>query len=481
MRRDEYDFEAELAQSVSAIVNDEFEEKDNQSATIVFESLEDEEDNFDLEELSDVRKERNYTKRPRKTQKHKPNYNMYIAIGGVSFVVLCVVLCLVLFLGGDKVETNNYDYQANMGMTLFVQKDYKGAAEYFEKALDYYSQADHVALRYYLYQCELNQGNEEKAIEWLDDLLTYDKNNITAISCKAEYFDRKQKVNELNDLISKYSDDSNVAAVLKKYLHNGPGVSHYSGSYNTSIDVSLFAKEGEEIHYTLDGTNPNAKDPLYTKPITMNKGSNTLKAVSVALDGRISDILECNYNVTYAVPEKPIISPGSGTYESEQIIKIDNYVDDGSYTAHYTLNGSLPTKDSPIYTGPIDMPGGNNVFTVIFLSKDGISSTTVKRNYNLKLAAKYTFDEAISVLQQKMQKKGDLSANVNQNANGEEIQFVYYRKQSIDEKDMYLVYFDIRRGGSFERQEYMYGIDVVTGKCYYVTNSGGKFKAEEYK
>lgn len=485
MRREEYDFEAELAQSVSAIVNNEFDEglSSGNSDTIVFENLYEEEDDLDFEDLSEVRKEHPYTPRQPGPRKHKKksNVGIIVAIASISTIVIIaiLVLCVTMF-GGKKVNTDTYEYQSNMGMTMYESGDYESAAAYFNKALEYYNEADHVALRYYLHECEMRWGNPEKALDWLNELLNYDAYNIAAITRMAEYYDEQKDADKLNELILKYTDTPAQTAI-EKYLNAMPGVSHCSGSYSTSIEVSLFNASGNEIHYTLDGTIPNAKDTLYTGPIVMEKGTNRLKAVCVSPEGLVSDVLECEYIVTYTVPEMPIVSPGSGAYESEQIISVDNFVNDGSYTAYYTLDGSTPTKDSPVYTGPIDMPAGNNVFTVVFLSKDGISSSNVKRNYNLKLLARYTFDEALTVLQQKMQKKGELSADVNRNAAGEEVRFVYYRKQSIDDKEMYLVNYDIRRDGSFARQDYLFGVDNVTGKCYIVTNADGVYKAEEYK
>lgn len=484
MRREEYDFEAELAQSVSAIVNNEFDEEDLSFVgkdTIEFENLD--EDEFDFEELSEARRERTYAPRSPKPQgrRKKSNAGIIVAITLVCIVIVTSVIVLLVTLGsGEKVDTDTYAYQTNMGMTMYRTGDYKSASDYFNKALTFYNEADHIALRYYLYECEMNLGNDERALEWLEELLNYDTYNVTAISRMAEYYESHSDVDSLNELILKYTGTP-AETIIEKYLNVMPGVSHCSGNYSTSIQVKLFNSSGNDIHYTLDGTVPNVKDTLYTEPIVVEKGTTKLKAVSVSPEGIVSDVLECEYIVIYAVPEKPIVTPGSGTYETEQIISVDNFVNDGSYKAYYTLDGSIPTKDSPVYTEPIDMPGGNNVFTVLFLSKDGISSTTVKRNYNLKLSARYTFDEALTVMQQKMQQKGELSADANINAAGEEVRFVYYRKQSIDEKDMYLVNYDIRRDGIFVRQDYMYGIDIVTGKCYRVTNTNGVYKAEEYK
>jgi tetratricopeptide (TPR) repeat protein len=485
MRREDYDFETELANSVSAIVNEGIDQYNadvsDATATITFENL-DEEDELDLDDLTEAHKERRYPKTPKKNtvSKRKKSSSLPIVLAAAAFVVVVSAVVILFYSLSQNAQKDTYTYQANMAVTQYKNKNYQNAISYFEKALTYYGEADQISIRYYLYLCEKASGNEEKGIERLEGLLSYDQYNTTAIRAIADYYYTKGDSQKLNDLISKYMDTDAESAV-SSFVNTKPGVSHCSGSYTTSIEVKLFNQSGNEIHYTLDGTVPNAKDSLYTQPIKMEKGTTQLKAVSVSADGLVSDVLECEYTISYAVPEKPIVRPGSGSYEDEQMIIIDNFVNDGSYTAHYTLDGSVPTKDSPIYTGPIDMPGGNNVFSVIFLSKDGITSDIVKRNYNLKLSARYTFDDALEILKEKMQEKGEISADAAATASGQAIRFVYYRKQSIGDKDMYLVYFDIKKSGTFERQNYLYGVDMVTGKCYLVTNTDGTFRSDEYK
>lgn len=48
-----------------------------------------------------------------------------------------------------------------------------------------------------------------------------------------------------------------------------PSVSEESGVYSGSLVVSLEARAGEEIRYTLDGSNPTVNSPLYTTELTI--------------------------------------------------------------------------------------------------------------------------------------------------------------------------------------------------------------------
>lgn len=488
MNRDEYDFESELAQSISAIVNDEagnnkkYHSGTRSDDTIIFEDLDDDFDNFEYERVSKEQPKKKRENVSRKSvKKKKKNSNAGLIIG-IILVIAAVIIAvfLILYTAQQNARKNTYSYNFNMAVDEYSDGDYADAKSYFSKALTYYDEADQINIRFYLYQCEKMLGNEEKGIEWLTELLNYDNYNSRALSLISDYYYNSNNTEKLNEMILKYKDTAGESA-FSKYVNAKPGVSHGSGSYGTSIEVTLFCGTGNDIYYTLDGTIPNEKDSLYTEPIKISKGTTTLKAVSIGDNGIVSDILECKYVVTYAVPDKPVVTPGSGSYNDDQLIVIENFVDDGSFTAYYTLDGSVPTDESAVYTGPIDMPNGNNVFSVVFISKDGISTNVVKRNYNLKLSAKFSFDEALTMLKEKMIEKGDLAESGDATVVGESVRFVYYKKQSVDDREMYLVYYDVKIGSGYVRQDYLYGIDVVTGKYYKITDADGTLKADEYK
>jgi len=74
-----------------------------------------------------------------------------------------------------------------------------------------------------------------------------------------------------------------------KFAHKPKmNVSYPGGSFKPV--VSFATDDNEEIHYTIDGTDPNSNSSLYTKPFSLNKTS-LVKAISIlpnALPGSIS-------------------------------------------------------------------------------------------------------------------------------------------------------------------------------------------------
>ncbi|MBQ2956696.1 MAG: chitobiase/beta-hexosaminidase C-terminal domain-containing protein [Clostridia bacterium] len=69
-------------------------------------------------------------------------------------------------------------------------------------------------------------------------------------------------------------------------IPSAPTGSHQGGAYAGSVTLTLSAESGE-IRYTLDGTTPGLSSLLYTGPITLTRGTHSIRAVAVQ-NGQIS-------------------------------------------------------------------------------------------------------------------------------------------------------------------------------------------------
>ena len=74
----------------------------------------------------------------------------------------------------------------------------------------------------------------------------------------------------------------------------------------------------------------------------------------------------------------PNVMPSGGTYTEPQMITIQMPFD---CTAYYTWDGSDPTEASMKYTGPLEMPQGNQVLSVILVNSVGLKSSVYRVNY----------------------------------------------------------------------------------------------------
>ena len=93
----------------------------------------------------------------------------------------------------------------------------------------------------------------------------------------------------------------------------------------------------------------------------------------------MSDEAIFRYEISYLEPEMPEVSPSSGQYPGELEIVVQ--VPDGC-TGLYTVDGSLPTLDSPVYTKPVRIQS-STVFRAVSVSMSDHMSDSVVRNYTI--------------------------------------------------------------------------------------------------
>lgn len=149
-----------------------------------------------------------------------------------------------------------------------------------------------------------------------------------------------------------------------------PTISPNGGTFTTAQTIALLsATPGAQIRYTLDGTAPTAASALYTGPFSLN-ASATVKVKAFRSGYIDSPLAQASYSITIIVPPTPTVA-------TPQIVI--NGEDDGSVpiaircvTAsaqiRYTLDGSIPTPASPLYTGEFVLTKTTTVKAKAFLS-----------------------------------------------------------------------------------------------------------------
>ncbi len=434
-------------------------------------------DYSDLEDLSLIppKKKQNVSTEELLEKKAAGGIRILGIVTGV-FLILCVVAAGIYF-PFNSLKKNTYAYNYNQGVIYYQDMNYEEAIKSFEKALTY-KEAHNINERIYLYKCYKTIGQEEKAIQVLRDILQYEPYHIETITALAGYYYKNSQLDLLDELVEKYKGTEAESAV-SSYMLDMPAVSHDSGKYNNSIDVVLYSSTGDNIYYTLNGSDPTSYDTLYTEPVKIGKGTTTLKAVVISSSGISSAVAEYRYEIEYVAPDSPQVSPASGNYTENQKITVENILEGAN--AYYTLDGSVPALDSEKYTEPIDMPGGNNIFSVAVITDDGVSSEVVKRNYNLKVSEKYSFDASVEAIKYVLIKKQEITSDGSATVDGNAVKFVYYAKRAVNNSEMYLMYYDIMEGSEYVRQDYFWGVDIQSGATYKVVDVNGVLTPEEYK
>ena len=174
-------------------------------------------------------------------------------------------------------------------------------------------------------------------------------------------------------------------------LPSQPVTSFLAGTYAYRRRLYLTSPEGYEVRYLFN--NPEAKLPddgtLYNpeEGIFLDEGTWAIRAVCVN-DDLVSDEISAVYLIDLPKPRAPNCNLAPNTYEKKQWVRLrpnEENKDDPDITIYYTIDGSIPDADSPVYTGtPIELPVGTNVtLQAVAVNQYGKPSNTFERTFKI--------------------------------------------------------------------------------------------------
>ena len=133
------------------------------------------------------------------------------------------------------------------------------------------------------------------------------------------------------------------------------------------------AEKDYDIYYTLDGSDPVKNGALYTQPLVLDENGKTYRIRAVCANNSVySDVMEADITIMIPAPDMPIVTPDGGDFGVATTVSIT--VPDGC-SAYYSWDGSIPTAYSDRYYGPIEVPEGNHILTVVIIDHEtGLSS-----------------------------------------------------------------------------------------------------------
>ena len=153
-----------------------------------------------------------------------------------------------------------------------------------------------------------------------------------------------------------------------------PTFSLAAGNVAEGTEVSIAcATEGATIHYTTDGTDPDANSTVYTDPIVIDKAM-TIKAIAVKEGMSNSDIVEAAYKIIVATP---MFDPAPGAVKKGTEVTI-TCATEGAILM-YQVNDDIQEGASPV-TVVI-----NEATTIeVIASKDGYVYSEAKVTYSIE-------------------------------------------------------------------------------------------------
>lgn len=293
----------------------------------------------------------------------------------VGILVVCLIVALIIFSVIKKQRNNSFDYQYSKGMEAVSEKDYTAAVTYLKRAQELDEDNTDVMLELAkLYEKREDNTSEEANLLQIIEL---DAKNKDAYKMLIQLYDSQKEYEKITDLYEKLKDTT-LKSLFYDYIVVSPEFSEEAGTYPEEMELELTAQDGCDIYYTLDGTDPIQKGQKYEEPIQLKEGDTTIQAVAKDERGIYSDVITADYTIKFQSPEEPNVTPKSGSYTQAQSITID--VPEGC-TAYYTWDGSNPSIESAVYAGPLDMPVGNNVLSILVVNSHELASSIVRYNY----------------------------------------------------------------------------------------------------
>lgn len=161
-----------------------------------------------------------------------------------------------------------------------------------------------------------------------------------------------------------------------------PTFSPAAGTYTSVQTVTISdTTPGATIYYTTDGTTPSPSSTKYTGSISVTQ-SEDIQAIAVVSGLSNSAVASATYTLNLPVTQTPVISVASGTYTSEQTVKIT----DGTVGAkiYYTTDGSTPTTSSTQYKTPLTV-SASETLNAIALATGYAPSAVATATYTVNL------------------------------------------------------------------------------------------------
>lgn len=311
----------------------------------------------------------------------------------VTWIAVFSAVTVLTLLGGlFFYHRYSYDYQVRQARKYAQNGSYEKAIDYLERAQELdRNGVDAVFLEadYYL---ELKE--EDQALFLLLNMierkqLTYDQLE-KAYERIVSIYDSQGKYEEISRLLKECTEEG-IQNHFQNYMALEPQLDYPSGDYDRVLMLKLSANTTGKIYYTFDGSDPNEHSLIYTAPLFLESGEYQISAVFVNDYGIKSPVVRGWYVIHVAVPKAPEVPVQSGDYHEITMIEVNS---DEEGEIHYTSDGSEPTRDSPLYTSPIQMPLGRSNFKFVVISDEGVSSEVVSRSFDFTLDTQITVEKA---------------------------------------------------------------------------------------
>ena len=170
------------------------------------------------------------------------------------------------------------------------------------------------------------------------------------------------KAGELMKLAYEKTGEKTFQTQRSDLLPAPPEVKPIAGYYETKKTLIFSSYQGYDVYYTYNNEEavlPQDGIKATKDGFMLDEGIYNIRAVAVHGD-LVSDELRGMWKIIMPSPMTPRATLAPNTYKTRQSVKLKPGLDDERDTSiviYYTIDGSVPDSDSPIFDGePINLP-----------------------------------------------------------------------------------------------------------------------------
>lgn len=309
-------------------------------------------------------------------RKKKNTQTAWMILAAAVIVAVAAAVSAIAYI--HYKNSNSYDYQIEMAQKELVDKNYENALSYYKNALAL--TPDDITARLCMADIYMQQKEYDSAMVLYMEIITLDEKNAEAYEGLIAIYEEKEEYDKIKELASDLTD-TKLLELFSGYLVAEPVFYPDAGTCDIFTTVTIFSIEDFEIYYTMDGSDPTESGSLYPKSgIELKDVDNyTIKAACRNEKGIYSDVITAKYKTQAVAPDYPEVTPDGGTMEDITFVTIT--ADEGC-SIYYTWDGTDPTSASNLYTGPIEVPEGNNILSIIIINdKTKLTSEIYRTNF----------------------------------------------------------------------------------------------------
>lgn len=291
-----------------------------------------------------------------------------------AMALLAALLVGVAFLV-KHAQDNSYEYQVRKAETYQDEGDYQRAETCLKRALELDGSSEDVKMR--LVEVYLLQDETGGAKGLLLEIIAGNSSQLQAYAQLIQIYEEEEDY-EAIDALRREVTDPDMLGLFEEYIAEPPEFEPGSGTFQEKTSITLSSGDDCAIYYTVDGSDPRNGEQYYA-PIPLEPGrSLRVRAICRNEFGLYSEESQGQFLFEPQKPDTPQVMPSGGSFSVPQPITID--VPDGC-KVYYTWDRTAPTRESRQYEGPISMPEGNNILSLILVDEYGMVSDVLKCNY----------------------------------------------------------------------------------------------------